>query len=85
LFALVNIALGFVLVKLEEASDRARTAAALLGITGLLMPAGILAEIYLGLSPVFVLLGALSMTASVALSGVIALRHWSAPTKAPAL
>lgn len=85
LFALVNIALGFVLVKLDKASDRARTAAAALGITGLLMPAGILAEIYLGLSPVFVLLGALSMTAAVALSGVLALRHWSATTLTPVL
>lgn len=83
LFALVNIALGFVLVRLDEASAHARSTAAALGIAGLLMPAGILAEIYLGLSPIFVLLGALSMTAAVALSGVLALRHWSAPPKAP--
>jgi hypothetical protein len=41
------------------------------------MPVGILGEVYLGLSPIFVLLGALSMTASVTLSGVLALRHWS--------
>ena len=58
------------------ASDRARTAAAGLGLAGLLMPAGILGEVYLGLSPIFVLLGAVSMTASVVLTGVLALKHW---------
>ena len=40
------------------------------------MPAGILGEVYLGLSPIFVLVGAVSMTASVVLTGVIALKHW---------
>jgi hypothetical protein len=32
---------------------------------GILMPLGILAEVYLGLSPIFVLIGAISMTTSV--------------------
>ena len=50
---------------------------AALGLTGLLMPAGILGEIYLGLSPVFVLIGAAAMTASVLWCGVLSLRHWS--------
>jgi len=77
LFALLNLALGFVLAKLGTASDRARTTAAALGLGGLMMPAGILGEVYLGLSPIFVLLGAIAMTASVALSGVLALRHWA--------
>ena len=76
LFSLLNLALGFVLAKLSAAGDRARTAAAALGLGGLLMPAGILGEVYLGLSPVFVLLGAIAMTASVALSGALALAHW---------
>ncbi len=40
-------------------------------------PVGILGELYLGLSPVFVLLGAVAMTASVVMGGVLALRHWS--------
>ena len=70
LFALLNLALGFVLVRLAAASDRARTAAAGLGLAGLLMPAGILGEVYLGLSPIFVLLGAVAMTASVVLTGL---------------
>ncbi|MEZ4938837.1 MAG: hypothetical protein R2799_14710 [Crocinitomicaceae bacterium] len=36
----------------------------------LLMPLGILGEVYLGLPPVFVLLGAIAMTASVLILGV---------------
>ncbi|MDP3274818.1 MAG: hypothetical protein Q8Q09_06440 [Deltaproteobacteria bacterium] len=77
LFALLNLALGFVLVRLSQASDRARTVAASLGLAGLLMPVGILGELYLGLSPVFVLLGAASMTTSVVLTGVLSLKHWT--------
>lgn len=77
LFSLLNLALGFVLVRLASATDRARGAAAVLGLTGLLMPMGILGEVYLGLSPVFVLVGAVAMTSSVVLTGVLALRHWS--------
>lgn len=76
LFAFLNLGLGFVLARLTTASDRARSTAAVLGLVGLLMPAGILGEVYLGLSPVFVLLGAVSMTVSVALSGILALGHW---------
>ena len=76
LFALLNVALGFVLVRLASASDQARNTAAGLGLAGLLMPAGILGEVYLGLSPVFVLLGAVAMTTSVVLTGVLALKHW---------
>lgn len=76
LFALLNLALAFVLARLTSASDRGRTAVAVLGLAGLLMPAGILGEVYLGLSPIFVLLGAVAMTASVFLAGVLSLRHW---------
>ena len=36
-----------------------------LALTGLLMPLGILSEVYFGLPPVLVLVGALAMTASV--------------------
>jgi hypothetical protein len=77
LFSLLNLALGFVLARLTSASARARTAAAALGIAGLMMPAGILGEVYLGLSPIFVMLGALAMTAAVMLLGVLSLKHWT--------
>lgn len=76
-FSLLDLALGFVLARLVTAPERARSAAAALALAGLLMPLGILGEVYLGLSPNFVLLGAAAMTASVVLSGVLALRHWS--------
>lgn len=75
LFALLNVGLGFVLARVHGL-DRSRAVAAILGLVGLLMPIGILMEIYLGASPIFVLLGALSMTAAVALSGILALRGW---------
>ncbi len=77
LFALLNVALGFVLVRLPTASARGRRSAAALGLAGLLMPIGILGEVYLGLSPVFVLLGAVAMTAAVVTTGTLALRHWA--------
>lgn len=76
LFALLNLVLGFVLLRLEAAGAQARATTAWLGLVGLVMPAGILGEVYLGLSPIFVLLGAVSMTASVALAGALALKHW---------
>lgn len=75
LFALLNVGLGFVLARVRG-YDRPRRIAAVLGLVGLLMPTGILMEIYLGTSPIFVLIGAMAMTASVALSGVLALRGW---------
>jgi hypothetical protein len=78
LFSLLNLALGFVLARLGTAPKAQAQAAAVLGLLGLLMPTGILAEVYLGLSPVLVLVGALCMTASVVLAGVLALRHWGA-------
>ncbi|MDQ3092445.1 MAG: hypothetical protein M3R46_12480 [Actinomycetota bacterium] len=83
LFALLNVALGFVLARLGAATDRARSVAAWLGLLGILMPVGILGELYLGLSPLFVLLGALSMTASVAFTGVLSLRYWSDSRSTP--
>ncbi len=78
LFSVLNLALGFVLAKLAMASAGARTGAAVLALSGLLMPVGILGEVYLGTSPVFVLLGAAAMTASVVWLGVLSLRHWGA-------
>ena len=78
LFALLNLTLGFVLARLGAASDRARSTAAALGLVGLLLPVGILGEVYLGLSPALVLIGAIAMTASVVLSGVLSLRYWGA-------
>lgn len=77
LFALLNIVLGFLLVRLQSASDRARISVAVLGLAGLLMPIGILGEVYLGTSPIFVLIGAAAMTAAMSLAGWLSFRHWS--------
>jgi hypothetical protein len=41
-----------------------------LALTGLLMPIGILTEVYFGLPPALVLIGAISMTVSVVWLGV---------------
>lgn len=76
LFASINIMLGFVIPSLT-AGQSARRAVSVLALVGLLMPVGILLEVYLGVSPIFVLIGAASMTASVAGAGVLALRGWS--------
>jgi Zn-dependent membrane protease YugP len=41
-----------------------------LALGGLLMPLGILSEVYFGLPPIFVLIGAISMTTSVIWLGI---------------
>lgn len=69
LFAFLNVVVGYLLLHFRE---RLRHVAAIswLAITGLLMPMGILAEVYLGAPPVFVLIGAIAMTTSVIWLGV---------------
>ncbi len=69
LFAFLNVVVGYLLLHFRE---RLRHVAAIswLAITGLLMPMGILAEVYLGAPPVFVLVGAFAMTTSVFWLGV---------------
>ena len=69
LFAFLNVVVGYLLLHFRE---RLRHVAAIswLAITGLLMPMGILAEVYLGAPPVFVLIGALAMTTSVFWLGI---------------
>lgn len=77
LFAFLNVVIGFVLARVAG-FERARAAAAALSLTGLMMPAGILAEVLFHAPPYFVLVGGLSMGAGVVLTGVLALRGWSA-------
>ncbi|MDX1746674.1 MAG: hypothetical protein R3324_12105 [Halobacteriales archaeon] len=66
LFGLLNIVFGGLLLWLPVRPDRARWIS-VLALVGLLMPVGILSEIYLGLPPVLVLLGAVSLVAATAL------------------
>lgn len=64
LFALLNILFGYLILKLPVTGAMAKWAS-WLSLGGLLMPLGILGELYLGLSPVFVLAGAASIIAAV--------------------
>ncbi len=73
LFAFLNILMGYLLLHFNAELKQTK-AISWLALSGLLMPLGILGELYLGLSPVFVLTGALSMTASVVWMGVAFLR-----------
>ena len=69
LFALLNILLGYLLLHFREQLNNVK-AISWLALTGLLMPLGILAEVYLGLPPIFVLIGAIAMTSAVVWLGV---------------
>lgn len=64
LFAFLNIVVGYLLLQFSDRLKNVKTIS-YLALTGLLMPMGILAEIYLGAPPVFVLIGAIAMTVSV--------------------
>ena len=69
LFAFLNIVIGFLLVQFKSSLSNIKTIS-WLAIGGLLMPTGILAEIYFGTPPLLVLVGALSMIISVIWLGV---------------
>lgn len=71
LFALINIVLGVVIPRLP--GERTRKGVAWLGLIGLLMPTGILAEVYFGAPPVLVLVGGVSIFVGMAWAGVAAL------------
>ncbi len=64
LFAFLNILIGFFLYRFKDQVKSVQTIS-WLALAGLLMPLGILGEVYLGLPPFLVLIGALSMTLSV--------------------
>ncbi len=69
LFSFLNIVFGFLLVKLPVKESQARWVS-WLALAGLLMPPGILGEVYLGLPFYFVLVGGLSILAATILLGV---------------
>lgn len=64
LFAFLNILIGFLLLFFNDKLQNVK-AISWLALAGLLMPIGILSEVYFGLPPVLVLIGAISMTVSV--------------------
>jgi hypothetical protein len=73
LFAFLNILIGYLLLRFEAQLSNVK-AISWLALTGLLMPIGILSEVYFGLPPALVLIGALAMTASVVWMGFSFLR-----------
>jgi len=69
LFAFLNILIGYLLLHFHLRLGNTRFIS-WLALTGLLMPIGILAEVYFGAPPVFVLIGAIAMTSSVVWLGI---------------
>ena len=69
LFAFLNILIGYLLMHFKAQLANVKTIS-WLALTGLLMPIGILSEVYFGLPPALVLVGAIAMTASVLWLGV---------------
>lgn len=69
LFAFLNILIGYLLLRFKSQIKNTKLIS-WMALIGLLMPLGILGEIYAGLSPIFVLVGALSMTSSVVAMGI---------------
>ena len=69
LFAFINILIGSLLIQFRNKLKHIKVISGL-ALAGLLMPIGILFEVYLGLPPIFVLIGAISITASVVWLGV---------------
>ena len=63
-FAFLNILIGYLLMRFQEQLSHVKTIS-WLALMGLLMPLGILSEVYFGLPPVLVLIGAIAMTVSV--------------------
>lgn len=69
LFALINIAVGLVLMKLPLPQRSARWIAGL-ALAGMLMPIGILSEVLLGIPPLLVIAGGISMVVAMIWLGV---------------
>ena len=69
LFAFLNILIGYLLLHFRDKLSSVK-AISWLALTGLLMPIGILSEVYFGLPPALVLIGAIAMTASVIWLGI---------------
>lgn len=70
LLAFLNIVLGYLLISLPF-PEKSANKISWLALTGLLMPVGILLEVYFGASPVFVLIGAASIFIAVLWLGII--------------
>lgn len=69
LFAFLNILMGYLLLHFKDKLHNVKMIS-WLALSGLLMPLGILSEVYFGLPTILVLVGAITMTASVIWLGI---------------
>ncbi|NND35390.1 MAG: hypothetical protein HKN76_22575 [Saprospiraceae bacterium] len=69
LFAFLNIVIGYLLNHFKERIRNVKSVS-WLALAGMLMPLGILAEVYFGAPPLFVLIGAIAMTTAVIWLGI---------------
>ena len=69
LFALINIAVGLVILRVPL-GHRTRQWASGLVLAGMLMPLGIFSEVLFGVPPLFVIVGGISMVLGMAWLGV---------------
>lgn len=69
LFAVLNVIIGYLLLHFHGKLNHSKTIS-WLALAGLLMPVGILAEVYFGVPPALVLVGAIAMTTSVVWLGI---------------
>ena len=69
LFAFLNIVIGYLLMHFNTRIMNVRPIS-WLALAGMLMPLGILAEVYFGAPPIFVLMGAAAMTTAVVWLGI---------------
>jgi hypothetical protein len=74
LFGFLNIVIGYLLFQIRICRKGARVIS-ISALVGVLMPFGILGEVILGTSPIFVLIGAASMTFSMILFGFAIFKH----------
>jgi len=73
LFAFLNIVIGYLLTRFNNKLKNVKVIS-WLALTGLIMPLGILAEVYIKAPPVFVLIGAIAMTVSIIWLGLAFLK-----------
>lgn len=69
LFAFLNILIGYLLIQFNDRIKHVKIIS-WLSLIGILMPVGILAEVYFGLPPALVLIGAIAMTSAVIWLGI---------------
>jgi hypothetical protein len=69
LFAFLNILIGYLLIQFNDRIKHVKIIS-WLSLIGILMPVGILAEVYLGVPPALVLIGAIAMTSAVVWLGI---------------